>query len=49
LDDTRQALLLGYLAGRQVFVTCCDRAHAEKMKGERLFFVQNGGVVESKG
>ncbi len=46
LDGKRQADLLEYLKGWQVFVTCCDKAHIEKISYDKAFFVQDGTIKE---
>ncbi len=46
LDSKRQADLLNYLQNWQVFVTCCDKAHIEKINYDKAFFVQDGKISE---
>ncbi len=46
LDSKRQVDLLKYLDGWQVFVTCCDKAHVEKINHAKAFFVEDGTIRE---
>lgn len=46
LDGKRQEDLLSYLDGWQVFVTCCDKAHIEKINHAKAFFVEDGTIKE---
>lgn len=46
LDSKRQEDLLTYLKGWQVFVTCCDKAHIEKINHAKAFYVEDGTIKE---
>lgn len=46
LDSQRQTALLQYLEGWQVFVTCCDKAHADKIKFGKCFETSQGTLKE---
>lgn len=46
LDGKRQEDLLSYLEGWQVFVTCCDKAHIEKINHAKAFYVEDGTIRE---
>lgn len=45
LDAGRQDYLLHHVAGRQVFLTCCDPHILRDFRGETLFEVQAGRVL----
>ena len=45
LDDSRQKYLLKFLRDWQVFITCCDKSHMQKIKGGRLLTVREGKLV----
>ena len=45
LDARRQADLLRYLEGWQVFLTCCEPSHALHGRAGRVFHVKNGEVT----
>ena len=44
LDSKRQEFLLNKIFDRQVFITCCEAASVERLKGGRLFEVKKGVV-----
>ncbi len=44
LDSRRQDFLLNEIGDRQVFITCCESASVERLKGGKLFEI-NGGKV----
>ena len=46
LDSKRQKALLQYLNGWQVFVTCCDKAHIEKIDYGKAFEIKEGTLKE---
>jgi len=46
LDARRQADLLRYLEGWQVFLTCCEPSHALHGRAGKVFHVTNGEVSE---
>jgi DNA replication and repair protein RecF len=46
LDERRQDCLLQYLQGWQVFVTCCDRAHIQKITHAKAFEIREGTIRE---
>ena len=46
LDGKRQKYLIKYFDGWQVFVTCCDKAHIEKINHAKAFFVEDGTIKE---
>jgi len=46
LDARRQADLLKYLEGWQVFLTCCEPSHALHGRAGKVFHVTNGEVSE---
>lgn len=46
LDSKRQKSLLQYLNGWQVFVTCCDKAHVEKIDYGKAFEIKEGNIKE---
>ena len=48
LDSKRQTDLLKYLDSWQVFVTCCDRAHASKMNEGKLFEIKEGKLINGR-
>ena len=45
LDAGRQADLLRYLEGWQVFLTCCEPGHALHGQAGKIFFVNNGELT----
>ncbi|MCH3973152.1 MAG: DNA replication/repair protein RecF [Oscillospiraceae bacterium] len=45
LDSTRQDYLLNHLTECQVFITCCEPAQAQVLRGGGLFQVQEGRIV----
>ncbi|MDR2687829.1 MAG: DNA replication and repair protein RecF [Oscillospiraceae bacterium] len=45
LDARRQADLLKYLEGWQVFLTCCEPSHALHGRAGKVFHVTNGEIV----
>ena len=45
LDSRRQEFLLNKIADRQVFISCCERASADRLKGGKLFYVENGEIM----
>jgi DNA replication and repair protein RecF len=47
LDSHRQADLLRYLEGWQVFLTCCEPSHALHGNAGRVFHVERGRVGEA--
>lgn len=44
LDSRRQEFLLNKIYERQVFISCCEAASVERLKGGRLFEVKKGVV-----
>ena len=44
LDSKRQEFLLNKIFDRQVFISCCEAASVERLKGGRLFEVKKGVV-----
>lgn len=42
LDEKRQKFLMKFFEGWQVFVTCCDPSHKEKIKSEKVFEIADG-------
>ena len=46
LDSRRQEFLLNEIGDRQVFITCCETASVERLKGGMLFEI-DGGRVDS--
>ena len=46
LDARRQADLLRYLEGWQVFLTCCEPSHALHGRAGKVFHVKNGEIAE---
>lgn len=44
LDSRRQEFLLNKIFDRQVFISCCEAASVERLKGGRLFEVKKGVV-----
>ena len=42
LDALRQDYLLNRMAGRQVFITCCEPTPVLRLRGGRAFHMQNG-------
>ncbi len=46
LDGKRQEFLLNKIFDRQVFISCCEAASVERLKGGKLFEVKKGVVRE---
>lgn len=44
LDENRQKYLMKFFDGWQVFVTCCDPSHKEKIKSDKVFNVVDGKI-----
>lgn len=42
LDENRQKYLMKFFDGWQVFVTCCDSSHKEKIKSDKVFNIVDG-------
>lgn len=42
LDEKRQKFLMKFFEGWQVFVTCCDPSHKDKINAEKLFEIADG-------
>lgn len=42
LDEKRQKFLMKFFEGWQVFVTCCDPSHKEKINSEKVFEIADG-------
>ena len=47
LDSRRQEFLLNKIFDRQVFISCCEAASVERLKGGRLFEVKKGVVSQA--
>ena len=45
LDSRRQEFLLNKIVDRQVFISCCERASADRLEGGKLFYVEKGEVM----
>lgn len=45
LDSRRQDFLLNKIIGRQVFISCCEKASTERLTGGKLFEVKKGVVT----
>ena len=45
LDSRRQKFLLNKIDNRQVFISCCERASADRLEGGKLFYVENGEIM----
>ncbi len=45
LDSRRQEFLLNKISDRQVFISCCERASADRLEGGKLFYVEKGEVM----
>lgn len=45
LDSKRQEFLLNEIGDRQVFITCCEAASAERLKNGKLFKIENGKIL----
>ncbi len=44
LDENRQKYLMKFFDGWQVFVTCCDPSHRNKIKYEKVFEICDGRI-----
>lgn len=42
LDEKRQKFLMKFFEGWQVFVTCCDPSHKDKINAEKIFEIVDG-------
>lgn len=47
LDSVRQGFLLEYLAGWQVFITCCDPSILSRVNTGKIFEVKAGQIITS--
>jgi len=45
LDSRRQEFLLNKISDRQVFISCCERASADRLEGGKLFYVEKGEIM----
>ena len=45
LDEKRQKYLMKYFEGWQVFVTCCDPSHKNKIGADKIFEICDGRIV----
>lgn len=48
LDHHRRSFLLNKLEDKQVFITCCDTSAFQGLKKGKVFFIENGKVVDDK-
>lgn len=48
LDENRQKYLMKYFEGWQVFVTCCDPSHKEKIKTDKVFNINDGKLIKGE-
>ncbi len=46
LDEGRQDYILNHIEGRQVFITCCDKASVNLLNGGAVFRMENGMLTE---
>ena len=45
LDENRQKFLMKFFDGWQVFVTCCDPSHRNKINSDKVFEICDGRIV----
>ena len=45
LDEKRQKFLIKFFEGWQVFVTCCDPSHKNKINSDKVFEICDGRIV----
>lgn len=46
LDDKRQKYLIKYFDNWQVFVTCCDPTHRDKINSDKVFKIIDGKIAD---
>lgn len=44
LDETRQNYIINHIEGKQVILTCCEKQLFEKVKGGKVYLVENGKI-----
>lgn len=47
LDEKRQNYVLNHIKNWQVFITCCDPSHIERLTNGKVFKIENGSVAEA--
>lgn len=46
LDISRQNYILNHIKDWQVFITCCDVANFENLRSGKVFYIENGCLIE---
>ncbi len=47
LDEKRQNYILNHIKDWQVFITCCDPSHIERLTNGKVFKIENGCLTEN--
>ncbi len=45
LDKGRQEYILNHIKEKQVFLTCCEKSHFEKLKEGKIFNIKDGEII----